>query len=85
MTLYVDIGQASISRHLSLESFLEPQQGNEHGPRSNGLMCFYCHGEANRVVMTPHLPQADVGGKKKKKATVKSPTRPRAVYGQECS
>lgn len=31
-------------------------------------MCFYCRGEANRVVMTPHLPQADVGGKGKKES-----------------
>lgn len=28
-------------------------------------MCFYCHSEANRVVMTPHLPQAAVGRKEK--------------------
>lgn len=28
---------------------------------------FYCHGEAKRMMMTPHLPQADVGGKEEER------------------
>lgn len=42
-----------------------PSRVTSEGLQSSRLMYFYCRGEANRVVMSQHLPQADVGGRRK--------------------
>lgn len=42
--------------------------GNDRGPLSHRLMCLYCCGAANRVVITPYLPQAEMGGGKENPA-----------------